>query len=479
MLKRVQQATAGPCGLRPDAPVVVGVSGGADSLALLDLLQRLGYPLVVAHYDHALRLGSEAAAQVVAAEARRRGLPFVGERGDVRGYAAAEGLSLEDAARRCRYAFLFRVAREHSAQAVAVAHTADDQAETLLLHLLRGAGSRGLAAMRYRTLTPWDARIPLVRPLLGVRRAETQAYCRAHGLPVQEDPTNRDPAYTPRNRLRLQVIPLLEQVNPRAVEALCRAAELLAEEDAYLQAEAARWWAQHAQAVGGGWRVDRPALLALPLALQRRVLRHFAPPEADFRAIAAALEAAHRPGGGPRTWIAGWRLWVEREALWAMPPGEAPPTHDGPQVSAPLTVQPGQPLALGQGWVLVADLPRPLAACREQALHESDPFTVWLDADTVAWPLILRPARPGERFAPLGLEGHTRLVHDLLAEAGVPWRLRAAWPLLADAHHVLWLPGVRPGHHARITPQTTRVVRLRLYKEEACFGVERNAPTAS
>jgi tRNA(Ile)-lysidine synthetase, N-terminal domain/tRNA(Ile)-lysidine synthetase, C-terminal domain len=464
MLTLVERFAREACGLRPEGGVVVvAVSGGPDSLSLLDVLHRLGYALVVAHYHHGLRPEADAEMAVVEAEARRRGLPFVAERGDVRAMAQAQKRSLEDAARRLRYAFVFRVAKEQGAQAVATGHTADDQAETLLLHLIRGAGAAGLRGMRPRSFTPWSATVPLVRPLLRVRRRDILAYARQRGLPVQHDPTNRDPAYTPRNRLRLEVLPRLAELNPRVVEALTRAAETLAAEDAWLEAQLDAWWHLYARAQGSAWQLDRAALLALPLALQRRALRRAAQGRADFAAVERALALLPRPGGPPHPWIGPLALWVEPDALWVAPRDD-PPTGDGPQVDAEIPLAPGDEVTLGPGWRLTVGQPQPWKGASPPQEGSRSPWVAWLDAEVLSGPLKVAPPREGLCLAPLGMGGHTRKVSDLLSEAGVPWRLRARWPVVWAGATVVWLPGVRVGHPARLTPTTRQVIRLAVEK---------------
>lgn len=466
MLALVERFAREGCGLRPEAPVVVAVSGGPDSLCLLDVLYRLGYPLVVAHFHHGLRPEAEEDLAVVEAEARRRGVPFFVERGDVRAAARALGRSLEDAARQLRYDFLFRIANKMQAQALATGHTLNDQAETILLHLVQGSGSTGLRGMLPRAYTPWSAAIPLVRPLLRVGREATVAYCQRHGLPAREDPTNRDPHYTPRNFLRWEVLPRLRHLNPRVVEALSRAAETLAAEEAYLESQLDRWWTRYARRVGEAMRLDRAALLTLPLALQRRALRRAAQGRADFAAVERALALARQPGGPPHPWTGGLDLWVERQALWVAPQ-DAPPTADGPQVLQEAALAPGETLPLGGGWVLHASALLPADAVPPlSALRRALPREAWLDAERVTWPLQITTPRPGLRMAPLGLNGHTRKVSDLLSEAGIPWRLRARWPVVISAEgKVVWLSGVRLAHEVRLTTTTRLVVRLSVDRE--------------
>ncbi|MFN8557813.1 MAG: tRNA lysidine(34) synthetase TilS [Dehalococcoidia bacterium] len=225
----MRAALLGPCGVRP-ATLLVAVSGGPDSLALLHALARVAPPasiaLHVAYFDHGLRPAADVAAEreFVAEQAAALGLPFSWGAADVCGEARRQRRSIEDAARRCRYAYLGRLTTTIGAEAVATGHTATDQAETVLLRLLRGAGVAGLAAMAPRARWPLAGDGPdVVRPLLALPRGRTLAYCADLGLHPRHDPENVNPRY-PRVRVRHELLPLLMELNPRAVEALGRVA---------------------------------------------------------------------------------------------------------------------------------------------------------------------------------------------------------------------------------------------------------------
>ena len=269
----------------PGEALVVGLSGGADSVALLDALALLRGPrrlrLVAAHLDHGLRPSAAEDAAFCRALCARLGVPLREGRADVRARAAREGRGLEDAARRERYAFLRRVAREEQAGVVAVAHTRDDQAETLLLRLLRGAGAAGLAAMRPR-------RGRLLRPLLDVSRDEVLAHLRARSLEWREDPTNADPAHL-RNRVRHELLPYLEQrFNPAARAVIARAAALLADEAAHLREEAdAVLAAASAREEGDALVLGRAPLARAPLAVARAALREALRRHGGLRGVGA------------------------------------------------------------------------------------------------------------------------------------------------------------------------------------------------
>ena len=250
--------------------LVVGLSGGADSVALTDALaalrRRRGLRLVAAHLDHGLRPGSADDAEFCAALCRRLDVPFRRGEADVRARAARERGGLEQAARRERYSFLRRVRDDEKATAIAVAHTRDDQAETLLLRLLRGAGATGLAGMRPRNGD-------LLRPLLAVSREEVLAHLRERGLGWREDPSNADPAHR-RNRVRHELLPYLEErFNPAIRAALARTAGLLADEAAHVRQEADEHLAIAARQEGDALVLARAPLAAAPPAVARAVLR--------------------------------------------------------------------------------------------------------------------------------------------------------------------------------------------------------------
>ena len=250
-----------------DASLVVAASGGVDSTVLLDVLDGLGCRLHVAHLDHALRPDSADDSRFVASEAQRRGLPCSIERRDVGAYARAEGLSLEEAGRRQRYAFLDQVAARVGAEFIALGHHADDQAETVILRLLRGSGSTGLGAMEIVR----EGRY--LRPLLGVRRAEIEQYARQRDLRYREDPSNRDPRFL-RNRVRGELMPLLKSYNPNIAEVLNRTAALLkAEDDLLAELTQEALDTVVCERCDDKVALDGTRLLAYHIAVQRRVLR--------------------------------------------------------------------------------------------------------------------------------------------------------------------------------------------------------------
>ena len=459
------------CGLDPARPVLAGVSGGPDSLCLLGILHEGGYRVIVAHFNHRLRPESDLEAAAVTERARLLGLPFVTDSADVAGHAEAQGLSLEEAARLLRYRFLFAAARGHAAQAVATGHTADDQVETVLMHFLRGAGLAGLKGMQGRTVLPvFDREIPLVRPLLGVWRAETEAYCQAHCLQPVYDASNADRTYF-RNRLRHELIPALGAYNPRLKEALLRTSRSL-QGDFELLAEVLEqeWQAVLAES-GPGWLAfDDAKMRALSPAWQRNLLRRAASilrpglRDLDFAGLErlAAFAGSGRPGHAELD--GGLSLFREKSRLYLAAAEADLPWAQWPQVEGLLAVEAGE-TELGNGWRLSA---RELdgETARGEAPGNGDPFTAWLDADRAAGRLTVRGRRPGDRFAPLGMGTQTIRLQDFYVNVKLPRRARAGWPVVCLGEEIVWAAGLRLAHPFRVTERTKRALKLTLHKTQ-------------
>lgn len=253
-----------------NTPLLVGVSGGVDSLVLLHALRTLDYTLHIATLDHGLRGEAGASdAAFVEAMARAWGIPCTRGQADTAALAKAKGVGIEHAARLVRYDFLASAAREIGADRVAIAHHADDQAETVLLHLVRGSGIGGLKGMAWIAPLPGHPDLNLIRPMLGVRRSEIEAYACENGLTPRVDATNAETAYT-RNKIRLDVLPLLRQINPDVDTALIRLADNAAADDAYLNQRLIDEIAGHVE-IGEGWiKFPRFRLCEMSPAMQRR-----------------------------------------------------------------------------------------------------------------------------------------------------------------------------------------------------------------
>ena len=251
--------------------VLIALSGGADSLALTQLMicsrQRFGLELAAAHFDHKLRQTSTDDANFVKNFATERGLEFAGGYGDVKNFAVEHKLSIETAARTLRYEFLSDVRQRLNCDAILTAHHADDQAETILMRLLRGSTSAGLSAMKARTFTDCGL---ILRPLLNFRKAELESFCREKNLSPCIDETNFTPDAT-RNKIRLELVPSLEKFNPALVETLCRFGQVSADESDFIDAQAEKIF----PTVVKGNEIVRADFVKLHTAIQRAVVKKF------------------------------------------------------------------------------------------------------------------------------------------------------------------------------------------------------------
>jgi len=470
MLNRLRPILQQDCQLATAKPILAGISGGPDSLCLLDVLHSLGYAVVVAHLNHQLRPEAEAEALLVRAAAEERGLPFVSGQAEVRALAESQSLSVEEAARLLRYRFLFEQARRVEAQAVAVAHTADDQVETVLMHLLRGAGLAGLRGMPYRALpNAWSNDIPLVRPLLGVWRSQVLAYCQARGLQPVFDRSNLDTTYY-RNRLRHELLPILQTYNPAVQQALWRMAQSLAADYAALEALTAAAWQTCVVSEAPAYVVlDNTCLQEQPLAIQRLLVRqaisHLRPGlrDMDFEDVQRTLAFIRQPSrSGQRDLSAGLRLVSEGGRIWLAGWESEAPLGDWPRAPLePLRLDVPGEVQLPGKWLLSATPAPDAAAALVEACANPNPFRAWFDLGDSRLPLTVRARRPGDRFQPLGMP-HSMKLSDFMINARLPRRARARWPLVCLGDEVVWVAGYRLSHAHRLTSASRNVALLDL-----------------
>lgn len=463
------------CLLNHDQPVLVGVSGGPDSICLLYGLKKAGYPVVVAHFNHQLRTESTSETAFVLALAQEWNLPIITDTADVNNFALENHLSIEEAARELRYLFLFRAARQIEAQAVAVGHNADDQVETVLMHLLRGAGSAGLRGMPFRSLpNPWSATIPLVRPLLAIWRQDIEAYLALNRLQFIQDSSNLDPIYY-RNRLRHEVIPFLQTLNPQIKQALWQTAEILGTDYEYLAEQTQKIWDSDLvfRIEPGVIGVNRISFSQLPESLQREFLRQgvfeIKPGlrDFDYEAIQRALNAIQKPANNVQIdLVSGMHLIIEPERFWLAAQDANLPADEWPQI------QPGErrllevnkPVQLANHWELRTEVISISDELRNVAQQNADPYQAWVDADLITQPLTLRVRLPGDKIQVFGMRGQHMKLSDLFINRKIPRRARLNWPLIVSGEVIIWVPGLQFAHPVRLTEATKQVLHLSLLR---------------
>jgi tRNA(Ile)-lysidine synthase len=462
LFRRVAEVVRREGLLRPDDRVLVGVSGGPDSVCLLALLSELresgrlpGLRLHIAHVNYGLRGaesdGDEAFVRELGA---RLGVGVSVERARL---TPKSGGSLQSRAREIRYAFFARLLREQELAAVATGHTADDQAETVLLWLIRGAGTGGLAGI------PVLREGRIIRPLLGVTRRDVLDYLACRGFSYRSDATNVGTMYR-RNRIRHEVLPLLRSFNPRIVEGLAREAEILAADAAVLEdLDRDRWRDVVVEAVPGRVVLDRARLAAQPLGLRRRLVRQaLALMRGNVRGLTfrhvddilgALLEGSEGAGlnlpGGVRVARAGEGL---RFGV-----GEAEHEGGADQVWAS-----GLPLPI-PGEVRVGASGRLIGAVEGRLEGREGPegrSQVVVDGDQLRGPLVVRAWRPGDWFCPAGMGGKRKKLQDFFVDQKVRRDERGRVPLVVAPAGIVWVVGYRGDERFRAGATAARPIAL-------------------
>ncbi len=447
--------------ISPGDRLLIAVSGGPDSLALLhvlvDLRQELDLHLEVAHLQHGIR-GEEARedARFVAELAAKLGLPFHLKEISLPQLVSAAGKgNVEALARDQRYRFFAEVVGSHGLAKVATAHTQDDQAETVLMRFLRGAGMTGLAGMAPLHHITSPASLNVIRPLLEVSKTEILNYLAEKHQAYRLDQTNQDTALL-RNWIRLVLLPKIgERVDGRLNERLGQQAELLRDEDE-AQAALARHKLEEIRATDG---LQRETLLAEPRAMQRRLLRLWIE---SVRGNLRGLDFVHMKDmlqliahGAPHARMAlpgGWQLQLEYDQVKLVRRSDR---LKRPCYSYNLII--GSTLAIPQaGWAIQSELVEP-----PLAQYPADPMEAFFDAARLTPGLTVRNFRNGDFFQPLGMAGHKK-IKDLFMEKKLPLAVRALWPLLAAPQEVLWIPGHGRSERAKVTAETGSILRLKL-----------------
>jgi tRNA(Ile)-lysidine synthase len=401
---------------------------------------------------------SDADADYVSSLAHKLGIPATIERREVKAHQKKYGLSLEEASREVRYAFFSEVARSLSADMVAVGHTADDQIETILMHLVRGTGLAGLRGMQPLSIlrSAGGTQLRVVRPLLEVSRAETEAYCAAQGLSPRSDSSNRLPDYL-RNKIRFQLIPLLREYNPDIDKALLRMASAADSDLTHIEAETSRLWGSVAREQSEGVAIDRAEFSRLQPALKRHLVRsalqRLLGELRDIEAvhIESLLNALDKPAGKRLSLPKG--LAFHGDYDYGLITSKKSPHSPFPVLEGEHRLSiPGETGVCG--WRVRS---RILKRRPEESGEEK--VKACFDLDVVGRKLTVRARRRGDRFQPLGMESPKKL-QDFMVDAKIPRAWRDNVPLVCSPQHILWVVGWRIDHRARVTPSTKRVLCL-------------------
>jgi len=438
----------------PGQHLLVAVSGGPDSVALVSLLHRLRTPwrltLSAVHGNYGLR-GSESDGDQECVEAlcRKLDIPLHTMRLNVRN--RARGTSLQAAARDARYSALRTIAHRCGADRIAVGHTADDQAETVLLWMLRGAGLSGLSGM------PACREGIIVRPLYEIRRREILAYLQSEELSFRRDSSNDKPIYL-RNRIRHEIIPALQRVSPASVKALCRLADVCREDDRYLDEQvAAQCAARVDQLPDGKQMVERSFLRDLPLAVQRRLihssLRRCSPVDQppSLHMVELVRQAVMKKNRVSNIAVPSGSVIVDKDVVQFFPPTSREQPHDRPHQTVPMLLSVPGTITWAPTEQCI-HVERSLRKHIHETAHEKN--RIMVDADRIDGPLMVRAWQPGDRFCPFGMKGRSKKLQDFFTDLKVFGGDRTRIPVVSTAERIVWVVGYRQDDRSVITPAT-------------------------
>jgi tRNA(Ile)-lysidine synthase len=452
--------------IRPGDAVVVAVSGGPDSVAMLHVLfllsERYSWRLVVAHVNHKFRGDeSDAEAAFVAELAKSYSLPCEIGNIDVPAYIDQTSLNAQVAAREKRYEFLHEVANRYHATRVALAHHADDQAETIMMRILRGTGPSGLAGMPERRV---EKKVELVRPFLRIYKAEVVQYCREHGLEYCMDSSNELRKYA-RNQIRLDVMPFLRSYNEQLPVALNRMSEMMRAEDDFVEEEAAKAFATIVSLKSAGCRFLSSEFAQAHVALQRRMIKLILAylslrlERFDFARLELIRSAILQRKTPTLQLDIGEQYVLIRE-------------YDEIRIQASSLTASGYcyELMLQSGDLCIQELGSTFRVTRYEkgTVHDQPDCArgsaaeAWFDLDQLEGPIFVRSRQAGDRIEPFGLNG-SKKVKDMFIDAKIPPSMRDTLPLVVDGRdQILWIPHMRRSRHAVVKASTTHLLHMAL-----------------
>ncbi len=449
--------------------LVVAVSGGADSVCLLYILaglhKELGIKLHIAHLNHQLRSKDSAAdARYVNGLAKKLNIPATITSQDVKAYQKQHRLTLEEAAREVRYSFLAEVAAKVGATKAAVGHTADDHVETMLMHLVRGSGMRGLRGlMPVSQLKVSGGKVTVIRPLLELRREETVAYCRAHKIKPRLDATNLTTEST-RNKIRLQLLPLLRKYNLQIHESLMRLAHTAASDYNYIEKVAQYLSESVSKKEKNAIVIKKKELRELHPALQRQIIRGAVAEllgslkDIESSHIEDIIEALGKPAGKVIGLPFGLTFTIEynRYILAADSASLCPFSSINGEIVLKI---PGKTVLPG-GEIITTIKKKSAGGKRE--VNPND-FVARLDYDRAGKKLMVRSRQNGDRFQPLGMKQSKKL-NVFMIDARIPQSWRGSIPLVCNGEEITWVLGYRIDERYKVRPETKNILRLEFKK---------------
>jgi len=472
MLENTIQSVLIRHGINKSNPLLVAVSGGADSVALLNALIKMNMNVSVAHFNHQIRPSSDKEMEFVRSLAQQYGLKFYVKSQDTKKIAAVQKRGLEETARKERYHFLFSVAEANNQNAVLTAHHADDQVETVLFNFARGSGMPGLIGIHPFSYMNKNFSIPLIRPMLGCWKKDILAYCQEYQLQYVMDESNDDISFS-RNFVRHEIIPNMEKLNSNFKENIIQTVEILNSDLDYIKSSVNEASNRIILNLNADYvELDLAQFCNQPVSIQRFILKE----NLDKR--------FPRPNGYSFKQIENCRLtllgdyqsgfyqitddlcvFVESGSGFLARSLDIVPLHDKPGIENEVVVEEAGALKLNKWWILDSQVMIREIAVANGLYSNTDPFTAYIDFKKNHFPFVIRSAKPGDTYAAMGLGGRHTKVSDCFINRKIPRRFREKWPLIcSNEGKIIWIPGYQPSHYAMIDENSVNVLKLEVKK---------------
>lgn len=453
--------------------LLIGVSGGPDSLSLLHLLFTSGFNVLVVNVDHNLRDESRVESKYVEEFCRERDIKFYGVSVDTLAMVKENGISIEEAARKLRYSELFKIANEVKADAVCVAHNADDQVETVLMHLIRGTGLTGLTGMKdYSIIPEWDSEIPVIRPLITESRKDIEEYCDLNGLNPVQDESNQDNKFM-RNRIRNKLIPLLEDYNPNIRNSLFQMSEILSADLNMIKDIVDDAWVNSVYSFSKECVIlNRVELSEYSIAIQRHLFRNAiyylksGLRDVSFNTINIITNSlAEKASGSDIDLANNLLLTFDKEKINLHNFDFFFNIEESLQLFKPeINLEFNQKIQISPKWNIYLEVIDFNEELFDNIKNNEDEYSAYVDANKIS-NLTLSINKKGDRFSPLGMKGKSIKISDYFINQKVPRRERENWPILYSDKRIVWVTGFQISDEFKLNKQSKKVLKFRVFKD--------------
>jgi tRNA(Ile)-lysidine synthase len=471
LVEKITESLLAAYTLRSDDLVILGFSGGADSACLLDVFAKINFRIHIAYFNHQLRESVDQEIQFVKNTAKRYSVESSIGSENISALAKKNNKGIEETARFYRYQFLIETAKKYKAVAVAVAHHADDQIETILMNMIRGAGLNGLIGMEGVSISEFSSSIPIIRPMLGIWKSEILDYCQEKNLSFSTDETNSDERFT-RNKIRGSLIPLLEKINPQIKQSINRMGTILRDDHQFILDYSEKVKRKLILDARKNFvKIDALAYKKQSVSVQRTIINYllndyfYLGKNKSFNLIESIRKVINGDiSGNYSKLLVNLQVLVEGNICYLfLDFQDLKKQGDLELVNEGVRLKKNSRNSINKTCSITSKI-LPIAEVKEIYPKNTNMNVAYLDADSVGVNISLEKWKSGMKFAPLGLFGHSMKLSDFWINKGFPKRKRDNWPLVIADDKIIWIPGFQPSYSARITDTTTQVLKLTVEK---------------